>query len=335
MRGKTIVLSGALVIISSITVLLVVEIGLRIFYPQQETMRWFESSDKYGYVLKKNFSQAYSFIGHEFTMQVQTNSLGHRYKEYNQASFDNTEYTKVLLLGDSFMFGQGVNMDDHMATQLENLLNKGKNFFSIINAGVGGWGTLQEVAYAKDHFRMFNPDVIVLLFCPNDPDDDDKFLAKMSDYERGLFYFPGKIFLRDHSHLYRFLGTRFQVLLHNITLKEKLQRNLNLTINEQSGNAITPEQGERTLKFIKEFHSEYLEFKKTGRLLVLSTAPWDKDHSEKLSTLSNGQNLVFVDLYSETVTLPSEKRRLEHDGHWSELMHEIAAKKISETIQSY
>jgi len=53
------------------------------------------------------------------------------------------------------------------------------------------------------------------------------------------------------------------------------------------------------------------------------------------STLSNGQSLVFVDLYRETVTLPSEKRRLEHDGHWSELMHEIAAKKISETIQSY
>lgn len=295
-------------------------------------MRWFESSIKYGYLHKKEFSQYYSYIGHEFTMHVQTNSFGHRYKEYNKADFDNTQYKKVLLLGDSFMFGYGVNMEDHIATHVENMLNKDDNLFSVINAGVGGWGTLQETAYAKDNFRLFNPDFIVLLFCGNDPDDDDKFLANMTDNQKGLFYFPGKIFLRDHSHLYRFLYSRFHVLLHNLVLKKKSKDKKDILINEQTGNAITPAQWERTLKIIKEFHTEYLEFNKAGILLVLATSPWDKDHRERLSTLSNGQNLIFVDLYSETLTLPAEKRRLEHDKHWSELIHYINAKIISEII---
>jgi hypothetical protein len=332
MRQKQIIFPFIIVIISSIIALLVVEISLRFFYPQQESMRWFESSNKYGYLLKKNFSQDYSYIGHEFIMHVQTNSLGHRYKEYNKAHFENAQYKKVLLLGDSFMFGHGVNMEDHIATHLENMLNRDDTFFSVINAGVGGWGTLQEVAYAKDNFRLFNPDFIILLFCGNDPDDDNKFLAKMKDSSKGLFYFPGKIFLRDHSHLYRFLFYRFQELLQILVLREKSKTNENILINEQSGSAITSEQWGKTLKVIKEFHAEYLEFNKAGILLVLAADPWDKDHREKLSTLSNGQNLFFVDLYSETITLPLEKRRLEYDGHWSELMHYISAKKILASI---
>lgn len=332
MQQKDVIYSVILVIISSIISLLVVEISLMLFFPQQESMRWFESSSKYGYILKKNFIQDYSYIGHDFTMHVQTNSLGHRFTEYNKANFDNKQYKKVLLLGDSFIFGHGVNMENHIATHLENMLNERDNNFTIINAGVGGWGTLQEVAYAKDNFELLNPDFIILLFCGNDPNDDNKFLAQMADNQKGLFYFPGKVFLRDNSHLYRFLFYRFHVLLHKFVLKIKSINNENLIINEQTGSAINHEQWEKTLKVIKEFHTEYLEFNKAGILLVLSTSPWNRSHRENLSALSNKQNLVFVDLYNDTITLPEEKRKLEYDDHWSELIHYINAKKISESI---
>jgi hypothetical protein len=325
-----------LIITSSIFSLLVIEIGLRIFYPQQEPIQWFESSNKYGSLQKKNFSQNYSYIGHGFTMHVQTNSFGHRYKEYNQAIFDNTLYKKILLLGDSFMFGFGVNMENSTATHLENMLNKDNQFNSvIINAGVVGWGTLQEVTYAKDHFGLFNPDVIILLFCGNDPDDDDNFIANIADREKGWFYFPGKLFLRDHSHLYRLISSRYTILLHNIIFKIKTKNNKNLIINKQSGCVITPRQWERTLKVIKEFHNDYLKFNEKGVLLVLSASPWDNDHRKKLNTLSNGRSLFYIDLYDETINLPSEKRCLKYDGHWSELMHYITAKKISESVLKY
>ena len=154
---KKILSSFILIIISTIITLLILEIGIRIFYPQEESIRWFESSAEYGYLNKKNFTQDFSFIGYDFIMHVQTNSFGHRYREYNTAEFNDKRYKKVLLLGDSFMFGYGINMEDHIATHLDNQLNDNHDFYTVINTGVDGWSTIQEVTYAKDHFQVFNP----------------------------------------------------------------------------------------------------------------------------------------------------------------------------------
>lgn len=64
-------------------------------------------------------------------------------------------------------------------------------------------------------------------------------------------------------------------------------------------------------------------------LLILATAPWNKEYREELSTLSNGQSLVYVDMYNETIDIPHENRRLVHDSHWSNSMHQLTAKILS------
>jgi hypothetical protein len=332
--------SFILVIISTIIALLILEIGLRIFFPQEElirltdpTLQWFEPSAEYGFLNKKNFTVDYPFTGYDFIMHVQTNSFGHRYKEYNVAEFKDKRYKKVLLLGDSFMFGFGVNMEDHMATHLDNLLNDNHDSFTIINSGVDNWSTIQEVTYAKDHFQVFNPDYIVLLFCGNDPDGDDNFLAyKNGNEDKGTIRFPGKIFLKNHSHLYRFIYYRYVILRHNIKIKAKLKEDENLTLDKQSGYVITPEQWEKTYKIIKDFHADFLKFNEKGVVLILATAPWDNEQRQKLKALSNGKNLFYIDLYDETIDLPVEKTRLKHDGHWSELIHLMSARKLANKI---
>jgi hypothetical protein len=58
---------------------------------------WFASSPKYGYVNKKNFHQDYHYLDNSFVMEVKTNSLGLRDKEYD---LTNTDIKRVLLLGD-------------------------------------------------------------------------------------------------------------------------------------------------------------------------------------------------------------------------------------------
>lgn len=329
---KKILNSLILILISSLFAFILLEIGLRIFYPQQESSRWFESSERYGYWNKTNFSQDLSFPGYDFVMKIQTNSLGHRYKEYNTAEFNDNRYTKVLLLGDSFMFGYGINMEDHIATHIDRQLESSPGLFTVISVGVDGWSTIQEVTYARDNFNVFNPDYVVLLFCGNDPDDDDIFLSEKPDLEKGTIPFPGKIWLRDHSHLYRFVYYRYSILKHNRTLKAKIKENEDLKINVQSGNAITPEQWAKTRKMINDFHADYLEFNEQGVVLVLSTAPWDDEHRQNLGVLSNDTNLFYLDLYDETINLPEEKTKLEYDSHWSELIHRISADKVSDKI---
>lgn len=63
-----------MIALTAIIALFTLEIVARLFFPQQEAMRWFLSDEKYGYVLKKNFHQKYHYAGSDFVMEVKTNS---------------------------------------------------------------------------------------------------------------------------------------------------------------------------------------------------------------------------------------------------------------------
>lgn len=331
---KNVLINFGLLIVSVIIIALVLEILIRIFNPMEDPMKWFKSSTSYGYELKKNFSQNYKYVesSNQFVMHVKTNSFGHRYEEYDTLKFSDDNYKKILLLGDSFIFGHGVNLEDHIAHLLDTLLmiNHNENFV-IINAGVGGWGTVQQTNYAVDNFTLFNPDVIFMFFCANDPLDDIRFNAGMKDNEKGLLYFPGKIFLRNNSHLYRFLFKKFKILLHQIIIDRKIKEK-DALINRQSGAVITDKDWKNTETTIKNFSKKFKSFNKNGKLCISSTSPWDEKIREYLKSISErNKNLFFLDLYDETVNLSRMERRLPHDGHWSKLMH----KKFAENINLY
>jgi len=300
---------------------------VRIFLPQPDAMRWFLSDETYGYVLKKNFYQKYHYPRTDFVMEVKTNSLGHREAEYDLSKSD---VKRILLLGDSFVFGEGVNIDDRFDTKLGALLDKSGQNTLIINTGVGGWGTLQQTTYARDHFDLFKPDIIVITFCGNDPDDDRKFIAKRWDAEKGLFYFPGKIFIRNHSQLYRLVRSGFHRLLHNWYTRKKMKNLQPTTLDRQSASIITEEEWSRSLGYLKQFHTDFLRFNPDGILLLQATAPSETNIRAHLSSLPNGEDLVYVDLYDDFVQLEPERRIMPHDGHWSEAVHAIVAKKLYE-----
>jgi hypothetical protein len=288
-----------IIFISTLVALIVCEIIIRLFFPQGDVTKWFKSDPIYGYTNKKNYYQEYQYRRHGFVMYVKTNSMGHRYEEYNRSVFNNPDVKKVMLIGDSFTFGSGINMKDHFGVKLERML-KSDGEFLIINSGVGGWGTLQATSYAKDNFSVFEPDIIVYTFCGNDPNDDIKFTHKLSDNEKGAIYFPGKIWLRNHSQLYRFLWRKFRISLHNFLLKKR--------ISEQPNNA-------------------------QGILLIQATSPWNIDIQDHLKQISNGKNLYYVDLYDASILLPEKQRHTKHDGHWSPKMHLISANELYKTIQ--
>src|SRR5687767_13261949 len=223
------------------------ELITRIFFPRQDAMRWLQPDERYGYTLVKNFYGKHRFPGTEFIMEVKINSLGLRDKEYNISDLSDPVVNKVLLLGDSITFGHGVNMEDTFDYKLETLLNRNGDFI-ILNSGVGGWGTLQEISYAKDNFSLFNPDIIVLTFCGNDPGDDISFKEGLSNSKEGILgYFPGKDFIRNHSHFYRFLSKKFRILFHNWLLNKKRAQHTQSEIDVQSASLITEAEWSRSL----------------------------------------------------------------------------------------
>lgn len=77
---------------------------------------------------------------------------------------------RILCLGDSLTFGNGVPVQETYPKQLEHILHSqmpGQRF-QVINAGVPGYDTWQEAAYLKEFGWKLKPDVVIIGFYAND-----------------------------------------------------------------------------------------------------------------------------------------------------------------------
>jgi lysophospholipase L1-like esterase len=102
-----------------------------------------------------------------------TNSVGFRgTREY--ASPKPRDIRRVLVLGDSFTFGFGVNDAQTYSAVLEELLNSACEGYrvQVINAGVSGFSTSQELILLERDGPALQPDAVVVGFFINDPQDN-------------------------------------------------------------------------------------------------------------------------------------------------------------------
>jgi lysophospholipase L1-like esterase len=114
---------------------------------------------------------------------VRTNSFGFRGPEVRREKPPGTY--RVALLGDSFAFGWGVKEDEIFARTLQDLLqaellhrgtrtgqysgiNPELRKVEVLNFGVPGYSTFQEVALLKQTAMAFTPDVVIVYFVEND-----------------------------------------------------------------------------------------------------------------------------------------------------------------------
>lgn len=328
--GRRMMFASVTLVVSGLVAILGAEATIRALLPQEDLIRWMRIDEKYGKVNREDCRETLRFPRSDFVMHVRTNSLGLRDREYD---LTDESAKRVLLVGDSFTFGYGLNREDIFDAKLERKLRETGEKYFVINAGVNDWGTLQEVVYARDHFELFSPDVIVLTFCGNDPEGDRRYLAQVRQDFQGYFYFPGKAFLRRQSHLYRLLRSQVWALEQRLDEPEGAgQRAEAVHVDPQTGYRIPNEAWRATLATLRDFHRDFLEFNAEGVLLIQATAPWDERIRARLSSIANGENLVYVDLADEARELSPSERRLPYDAHWSERMHSISAERLFETI---
>ncbi len=108
----------------------------------------------------------------EFTSRVTINSRGLRGPERPYAKPPGVH--RVLVLGDSFVEAAQVADDNSLTGLLEDRLNAvGGERYEVLNAGVGGWGTGQQLLFLREEGYRYNPDlVIVVLYLGNDVYDN-------------------------------------------------------------------------------------------------------------------------------------------------------------------
>jgi lysophospholipase L1-like esterase len=80
---------------------------------------------------------------------------------------------RIIGVGDSVMWGTGVNQEDSFLGILERKLNA-HSMHEVMNGGVVGYSTYQELLYLEEYALSLKPDIVLINYCDNDllPSED-------------------------------------------------------------------------------------------------------------------------------------------------------------------
>ena len=185
-----------LVFIVSIISLILVEIILRLFLPQNLNYTMFDENLMYKHIPNLEFR----YSRQEFDNIVKFNSKGLRDYEHDYNKGKNA--FRILILGDSFPEALQVNLNETFAKVLEQKLNRGYKRYEVIDAGIGGYGTENELLFFETEGIKYNPDFVILAFALNDVDDN--LLSPLISVENNKLIknIPVKISLLKNFMLY-------------------------------------------------------------------------------------------------------------------------------------
>lgn len=205
-RRRAWLINGLLILGALGLGLAVAEGAVRIFLPQPTGL---SHQDRYGLPMHwPGLTRYLPQFGHE----VSFNSAGMRDVEHTIEKPAGTY--RILLLGDSFMEALQVPFDSSLPARLPALLQRrtGRRI-EVINAGVSGWGTDDELRYLTEYGIRYHPDlVLVTMTLHNDLSDNTRQEWHRLEGDSLVDVNPPRIpFLRYQVlQLKGWLSTRFQ-----------------------------------------------------------------------------------------------------------------------------
>jgi len=213
----------ALAIFLSVSLVCVVtEVGLRLFWDGfylKTQKAYAQPHPQRGWSNRPEVSVPYGEP--EFSTTVTHNQFG--YRTHPISRVPSADRVRVLVLGDSFTYGVGVEDDETFSARLEGLAPE----IEAINTGVNGYGSAQELLLLRDEGIDLAPDVVIVTFFWNDVGNNLRENAARFRLEDGVLRYPDpqpelaavssapppshREWLR-YSYTYRFVSDRAKML---------------------------------------------------------------------------------------------------------------------------
>ncbi len=146
-----------------VLVLLVAEVGLRVFAPGQHVPQR-EYDEQLGWRGRPELDC--QLREKSFTISISQNSSGFRDRERTRDKRPGS--MRILCLGDSFTWGWGVEEPAIYTRVLERALEGGDTQIEVANAGVGGYSTDQLLIYLREEALEYSPDLVLYQAARND-----------------------------------------------------------------------------------------------------------------------------------------------------------------------
>lgn len=98
---------------------------------------------------------------------VETNSKGLREEKFSSEPPENT--TRILVIGDSYTYGWGINRSERFTDRFERSLNTDyRQNFQVLNAGIPGTGMHDFYLFLRERGVSYSPDYVVVPFQKGD-----------------------------------------------------------------------------------------------------------------------------------------------------------------------
>ncbi|MFH0958460.1 MAG: GDSL-type esterase/lipase family protein [Pseudomonadota bacterium] len=336
-----ILINFALVLASTAIVIIFFELGLRALgYSPSYFSPWAANlwkNDPYlGWI---NAEGQQGFFEHpQFRVSVNINSKSLRDIEHSPEKSKQTK--RVLILGDSFVWGFGVEAEQRFSNIIQKEVSSTTNKVEVINAGVSGWSTDQELLWLEKYGLSYNPDLVILLFYQNDLEDNLRLMVN-NFYRKPRFVLKddGELILTGTPcpHASRFLLTlkylrnhsSIVALLGNLTYRSGLNIG-NLIFGNANVTRETDKEIRLSLTLLLRMNNILSQ---KGIPFVLVTYCEGDRSCAALSSLAKENDIILLNVdklegYSRDVMT------IKGDGHWNAVGHSFVGKALAEFLQN-
>jgi len=177
---KSFLQNSLLLCVVSLITILICEFALALVLPQKTLFPRYVTSTEFPIAFPPNTRMVNS-QGSQWEFIYNTNTIGRRGAYLPLA--ENYDSTNVVILGDSFTFGIGVNDDEIYTRKISEQLG---TKYAVINGGMAGWGIDSEIKWFYKYGTPYKPKYVVLQFTTNDLADSYTGVTKV---EAGEFKF--------------------------------------------------------------------------------------------------------------------------------------------------
>jgi lysophospholipase L1-like esterase len=362
--ARELLLNAALVLMGIVFAALTAEVFTRVFAPQR-LYRY--PRGLYAAHATRAYRFAPNFRGRlttpEYSTAMVINSLGLRDdREYGRKP---SGTFRILVLGDSFTAGIGVEGQEAFPKRVEEELTAGTSGlrFEAINAGVPSYSTREEVLYLEQEGFQLQPDLVLLaLFIGNDVVDNTRTTwSRVVDGElvdgaprRGVLPLAVRGLLSRHSHLYHLLWP-YQRWLLGHGAEDRLAAERALAIYEPPDAAGIEPAWQATERWLERLgqvtraRQVQLGVILIPELLQLDPAAWHAAASrlnpdaeayqperpnQHLAGILQRLGIPSLDLLGQLrAALPGRRLYFQRDGHWTPEGHRVVASAIVTFLQ--
>jgi len=344
--ANQVAINAFLVLLSLTASLGFLELGIRV-YSGVIFPRMMVTDKKLGWRHAKDVTR--TFVN-EFGKKVvvSQNAHGHR---GTLRSYDNGRRSfRILALGDSFTEGVQVGEDEVFTAQLE----QADPHLEVLNAGVGGYGTVQEYLYLASEGVKFNPNLVLLMFFENDLTDNgtsyypgfgprpyarlvgnDVQIVETLDpteYEKFILPAPFRMSLNDHSYFYYFLNSRIYQRLFAQEMLRRQQADL-LKLDVKTRYELFYGVLDRIQFFLTQRNIPLLVVLIPSKENVAGESPDGGSVIEEYCRQKSINCASLLDAFRRAAS-PGVRLYFNVDMHWTKQGHKLAAAEILKNVRS-